>query len=179
MTDRLTLIRWLFWLVLVSIAAAILFARLLPIDLTPGRLPGPDLLLAICFAWVLRRPDYVPVMLVAVLFFLMDMLFQRVPGVWSLMVVAGVEFLRRRETSLREQPFLVEWGMVVATMFAMLVAQRLLLVVFFVDQVPFGRALMQFLSTAMAYPLIVFVSVYVLGVVKLQPGDDPIARRAA
>ncbi|UWQ14968.1 rod shape-determining protein MreD [Aliiroseovarius sp. M344] len=179
MTDRLTLMRWLFSMALIVIAAVVLFARLLPIDLTPGRVPGPDILLAFTFAWVLRRPDYVPVLLVAILFFLMDMLLMRVPGVWPLMVVAGSEFLRRRETGLREQHFLVEWGMVVMTLLVMLIGQRLLLTVFFVDQVPFGRAFMQFISTAVAYPLIVFVSVFLLGVEKLQPGDDAIARQAS
>lgn len=179
MTDRLTLMRWLFSMALIVIAAVVLFARLLPIDLTPGRVPGPDILLAFTFAWVLRRPDYVPVLLVAILFFLMDMLLMRVPGVWPLMVVAGSEFLRRREPGLREQHFLVEWGMVIMTLLVMLIGQRLLLTVFFVDQVPFGRVFMQFISTAVAYPLIVFVSVFLLGVEKLQPGDDAIARQAS
>ncbi|MCK8483061.1 rod shape-determining protein MreD [Aliiroseovarius sp. S2029] len=179
MTDHLTLMRWLFSLALVLIAAVVLFARLLPIDLTPGRFPGPDILLAFTFAWVLRRPDYVPVLLVAILFFLMDMLLLRVPGVWPLMVVAGSEFLRRRESGLRERHFLVEWGLVAMTLFAMLVGQRILLAVFFVGQVPFGRELLQLISTALAYPLVVFVSVFLLGVEKLQPGDDAITRQAS
>ncbi|MCK8464189.1 rod shape-determining protein MreD [Aliiroseovarius sp. S1339] len=179
MTDRLTLMRWLFSIALVAIAAVVLFARLLPIDLTPGRIPGPDILLAFTFAWVLRRPDYVPVLLVAILFFLMDMLLLRVPGVWPLMIVAGSEFLRRREHGMREQHFLVEWGLVAMTLLAMLIGQRLLLAVFFVDQVPFGLALMQIISTAAVYPMIVFISVFLLGVEKLQPGDDVIARQAS
>lgn len=172
MTDRLTLMRLIFGLGLVAIAGFVLFARLLPIDLTPGRIPGPDILLAVTMAWVLRRPDYVPVLLVVVLFFIMDMLFMRVPGVWPLMVVAGTEFLRRREGGLRERNFLVDWGLVAMTLLAMLLGHRLLLSLFFVDQIAFGRALMQVVATALAYPLVVFVSVYVLGVAKLQPGDD-------
>ena len=179
MTDRLTLMRLLFAAGLVAIAVVVLFARLLPIDLTPGRIPGPDVLLAFVFAWVLRRPDYVPVLLVAILFFVMDMMFLRVPGVWPLMIVAGSEFLRRREPAMREQHFLVEWGLVAATLFAMLIAQRLLLSVFFVDQVQFGRALLQLMATTAIYPIAVFVSVYVLGIEKLQPGDDPIKGQAA
>ncbi|MCI2394234.1 rod shape-determining protein MreD [Aliiroseovarius sediminis] len=179
MTDRLTLMRWLFSLTLVGIAAVVLFARLLPIDLTPGRVPGPDIVLAFTLAWVLRRPDYVPVVLVAVLFFIMDMLLLRVPGVWPLMVVAGSEFLRRRESRLRERHFLLEWGLVAMVLLAMLVGQRLMLTVFFVDQLPLGRSLMQLISTASVYPLVVFVTTYVLGIRKLQPGDDAIARQAA
>lgn len=179
MTDRLTLLRWLFAASLALIAAVVMFARLLPIDLTPGRVPGPDILLAVTFAWVLRRPDYVPVLLIAVLFFIMDMMFMRVPGVWPLMVVAGSEFLRRRESGMREQHFLLEWGLVILTLMAMVIMQRVLLAVFFVDQVPFGRAMLQLLTTAAAYPIVVFISVYVLGIQKLQPGDDSIARQAA
>ncbi|NCU20454.1 rod shape-determining protein MreD, partial [Candidatus Falkowbacteria bacterium] len=42
-----------------AIAAVLLFLRLLPISPGTGGLPGPDLMLALTLAWVLRRPDYV------------------------------------------------------------------------------------------------------------------------
>lgn len=173
MTDRQTLLRWTFWFGLAGLAVTVLFARLLPLDLTPGRVPGPDILLGVTFAWVLRRPDYVPIALVATLFFVVDMVLQRVPGISTLMVVVAVEFLRRRESALRGQHFVVEWGFVTAVLLSMVLGERMVLSVFFVEQIPFGRDLLQFLTTAAFYPVIVFLSVFALGVVKLQPGDDP------
>ena len=45
---------------------ALIVVALLP--LSPGRIgwPGPDLLTLVTFAWVLRRPEQVPVLVIAV-----------------------------------------------------------------------------------------------------------------
>lgn len=179
MTDRVTLMRWAFWGLLVVISAGLLFVKLLPLDLSAGRFPGPDIFFAFVMAWMLRRPDYVPILLVATLIFLTDLLYQDIPAVGAMMAVIGLEVLRRREAGLREQPFLVEWGVVSAVLLAMLLGERILLVVFFVEQIPFGRALLQFVTTVAIYPVVVFISVFVLGVEKLQPGDDPVRSQAA
>ncbi len=138
MIDRIALNRGFYRVVLLLVAAVIMFTRLLPLDLGAGRLPGPDLLLVLVMAWVVRRPDYAPAVLIVPMFFLADMLFLRVPGVWTMMVLLGTEFLRRRETRLREQSFLVEYGMVAATLLAMLVGQRLLMGVFLLNRLRWG-----------------------------------------
>ncbi|NDW53072.1 rod shape-determining protein MreD [Aliiroseovarius sp. PrR006] len=179
MTDRVTLLRWGFWGLLIAISAGLLFVRLLPLDLSAGRFPGPDIFMAVVVAWMLRRPDYVPILLVVALIFLNDLLYQDIPAVGALMAVIGLEMLRRREVGLREQPFMIEWGVVAAVLLAMLLAERIFLTVFFVDQIPVGRALLQFMATVAIYPAVVFVSVFVLGVEKLQPGDDPVRSQAA
>jgi len=175
MIDRTTLLRWFFWFFLIALSCSVVFVRLLPLDLTAGRFPGPDVMMAVVFAWVLRRPDYVPVILVAILFFVMDMLYQRVPGVSTMMLVLGLEFLRNRERRLREQHFLVEWSVVAATIFAIMAAELVLLQIFMVEQIPLGRAILQALNTVAIYPLAVFFSVYLFGVRRLQPGTDTIA----
>lgn len=179
MTDRVTLLRWAFWGLLIVISAGLLFVKLLPLDLSAGRFPGPDIFIAVVAAWMLRRPDYVPILLVAALIFLTDLLYQDIPAIGALMAVIGLEVLRRRESGLREQSFVVEWGVVTAILLSMLFAERIFLTVFFVEQIPFGRALLQFVSTVAIYPAVVFVSVFVLGVEKLQPGDDPVRSQAA
>lgn len=175
MIDRLTLIRWFYHLVLVAVAAVILFARLLPLDLGAGRLPGPDLFLVLVFAWVVRRPDYAPLSLIAALAFITDMILLNTPGLWTLMIVIGTEFLRARAPSLREQSFLVEFGLVAGTFVLMLLGQRLLMSLFWVDQVNLGRAVLYLLATIAAYPLAAVVTVYVFGIKKLQPGEDEIS----
>ena len=60
-----------------ALMAAIAFAHLLPLDPGPGRFPGPDVMLLLTIAWLLRRPEAVPLALVAVLFLLADFLLQR------------------------------------------------------------------------------------------------------
>lgn len=179
MIDRLTLIRWFYWLMLFMLAGASVFLRLLPVGSASGGWPGPDLLLCLVFVWVQRRTDFVPVLLVAALFLVTDMLFQRPPGLWTALVILGLEFLRGREPLSREMPFLVEWGMVAAVMAAMLMADRLVLVLFVVGQASLGRSLLHLLVTLAAYPLVALVSVYILRVRRLQPGEEEGLRRRA
>ena len=47
-----------------AIAALTTFLRLLPVNQAPGRIPGPDLMVAFTFVWLMRRPDYVPALLI-------------------------------------------------------------------------------------------------------------------
>lgn len=75
--------------VYVVVAFAILFVRLLP--LSPGRvaMPGPDVLLCLTIAWVLRRPEQVPVLVIAAVFLIEGLLMLRPPGLWAAVVVVG------------------------------------------------------------------------------------------
>lgn len=162
---------WLYRLLLVALTCAIVFFHLLPIKVGSGSVPAPDLFIALLFAWVLRRPDYVPPLLVALVMLSLDMLFMRPPGLWAALTLIGVEFLRSREPFQRDQSFAVEWVMVSAVMTLMVVANRLILSIFVVEQAGFGLSLVQLAFTIVAYPLVVLVSQFLLGVTKIQPGE--------
>ena len=153
-----------------ALAFIVIFARLLPLDTGPGKLPGPDLLVCLAFAWVLRRPDYVPVTLIAAVILLTDILFMRPLGLWTACVVLGAEFLRGREPFSRDLPFMLEW-MVVSTVIAvMTVGYVLILALFVVDQPALGLTLIQMIATIAAYPLVVVFSARLLGLKKIPPG---------
>lgn len=171
MIDRVSLHRWLFRAGLLGFAALIFFVRLLPIDLGSGRFPGPELVLCLSFAWTLRRPDFVPTPMLALIFLIADMLFQRPPGLWPALVVLGHEFLRGREALTRDLPFAIEWGLVAVVMAAMVVANRMVLGFFLVPQPALGLELIQLLMSFAAYPAVVFLSSQVLGVRRLLPGE--------
>lgn len=47
---------WVMRAAFIGIALLLMFYRLLPLDMMPPRFAGPDLLVALCFAWALRRP---------------------------------------------------------------------------------------------------------------------------
>ena len=179
MIDRLTLNRWLYRLLLLALAAIVIFVRMLPMDVGIVRWPGPDLLLCLVFVWVMRRPDYVPALLAASIFLITDMLFQRPPGLWPALVVLGLEFLRAREPLSRDLPFAVEWGLVTGVMVAMLLTERLVLGLFMVGQVSFGLSVLRLVMTVAAYPVVVLVSTRILGVRKLQPGEADAMRQRA
>lgn len=169
---------WLMRALYLILCIILILMHLLPLDIQPSNWTGPDLILAITFAWVLRRPDYVPVLLIALVALAMDLLFQRPPGLWAACVVMGAETLRNRAPMLRDLSFAAEWASVASTMVAITLAYRLVLAVLMVDQAPLGLSLMQMLFTLMVYPVVAFLSHTVMGVRKLTPGDlDAMGKR--
>lgn len=171
MADPVTSRRLGYRVIWVLLIAAVMLAMLLPIHPGPGRFPAPDFLLLITFAWVLRRPDYVPVLLIGLVFLLADFLFMRPPGLWAALVVLATEFLRAREPGWRDLPFLLEWAIVAGVLAVMTLAYSLALAVFFVDQPGLGRTLLHLAITTAAYPVVVLLTARTLGLRKAAPGE--------
>ena len=68
-------------LIFVAVAAFLMFLRLLPIHpAAAGSLPGPDFLLCLIFAWTMRRPEYLPIWLLAAIL-LLYWLYDRLIGI--------------------------------------------------------------------------------------------------
>jgi rod shape-determining protein MreD len=169
---------WRFWGLFAGLAAAALFVRLLPIGSGQAALPGPDLLLCIAMAWVLRRPDYMPALLVAAVFVVEDLLTLRPPGLWAALAVLGTEFLRGRQPLMRELPFALEWMVVATVIAAMWLAERLVLGILMVSAPALGPSLLQLVLTLLAYPVVVFLSHHLLRVRKPATGEvDALGRR--
>lgn len=171
MVDPITSRRWLFRGLFLLISAVVVFFQLLPLDLSAGRWPGPDVVVAFAFAWVLRRPDFVPALLIGVVLLAMDLLFMRPPGLWAGLVVLGAEFLRSREPQSRDLPFLVEWAMVSSVLVAMILAARMVQFVFVINQPSFGLVILHLAATILCYPIVVAASRVVFGVRKIAPGE--------
>ncbi|MBC7163460.1 MAG: rod shape-determining protein MreD [Roseovarius sp.] len=171
MADRGALSLWFMRAVYAGIAGGLVFAQLLPLDALPPEWAGPDLFVALTFAWAVRRPDYVPPLLVAGLALMMDLLFHRPPGLWAALTLIATEALRRRAPALRDRTFAADWAAVAGVLVAITLGYRLVLTLLLVDQPPLGLGLMQLLSTLIAYPLVALGSHLVLGVRKAAPGD--------
>lgn len=159
-----TLRRLLFGALFLSLAALVSFAHLLPFGRGLGRMPGPDVIVLLTFAWVLRRPDYLPIGLVAVVMLASDILFMRPPGLWTALVLIGTEFLRSRGHQSAELPFAAEWAMVSAVLVAMTLGRSVLMAVFFVPQPAFAQVAMQLALSVAVYPAVVLVCTLGLGV---------------
>jgi rod shape-determining protein MreD len=162
---------WVHQLVYLALAGTIVFFGLLPLAREPGSLPGPDLLMCLTLAWAMRRPDYLPALLVGVVILVEDFLTMRPPGLWAAIVVIACEFLRGRSMLTRELPFFVEWLLISGVMVAMLLAYRLATGIAFVPQPAFGIALAQTLWSILAYPLVVGASRAVFGLHKPAMGE--------
>lgn len=158
-------------LLFLGLVGFLLFIRILPLSAVPPEIPGPDLTLALTLVWVLRRPDYVPVWMIAGVFLLEDLLLMRPPGLWTMIVLLGTEFLRRREAMTRDLPFLLEWVMIAIVIFAMTFANRLVLLVFMVPQTPLEQELVRMVVTILACPLVALFSRLALGMRRAAPGE--------
>lgn len=163
--------RWTYWSLFLGLATLIIFVKLLPLQSGPGRIPGPDVLTLFALAWVVRRPDYVPVPLVAAVFLMADVLFMRPLGLWTALVILGLEFLRARSVSLRDMSFFAEWLSVVGVITAMFFVNALILIVFAVDQPGLGQALIRLIATILAYPIVVALAARAFGLKKIAPGE--------
>jgi len=162
--DEISLTR--LWLMRVGFAAlilGILFFQLLPLETTPRRLAGPDLVLGFAFAWALRRPEYAPLGLVAALLLTADLLLGRPPGLYAALALLAFDSLRARAAGMRGMPFTVEWATVGLAITAVLLGHRLVLAVLLVDLPPLGLQLIQLLATLLAYPLVAAVTRFVFG----------------
>lgn len=171
MVDPLTLRRTLHRALFLAIVAVTLFLRLLPLSPGHGGFPGPDLVLALTLAWLVRRPDFVPAPLIVAVFLLEDLVFLRPPGLWPLIVLLGTEFLRARRDSLRTLTFAVEWLAAAAVIAAMVLANRAVLALVMVPQPVLGQELLRLVMTVLAYPAVVLVSRMALDLRRTAPGD--------
>ena len=162
---------WTYRAVFLLLCAILILARLLPLGLGESGIPGPDLLLALTFAWLLRQPAVVPLAMIVGVFLLADLLFQRPPGLWTALAVVATESLRRRRLQMTEFPFLVEWGAITGAVAFMVLAERVALLLLFVDPPSLGLSLAHGIVTIAIYPLVVAVSKFVFGLRKLGPAD--------
>ena len=163
--------QWLHRMLFVFVATLLLFIKLLPLDASAGHLPGPDLLFCLILAWTVRRPDYLPVLLIVGVVLLEDLLLMRPPGLWTALVVMSSEFIRSRVALTRELSFGVEWLLVAGLMVAAFLTYRLVFAMAVVPQPGLGFALVQILWSVVAYPAVVFVSRFGLDLHKPAMGE--------
>ena len=128
-------------------------------------------MVALTFAWVLRRPAFVPMGLIVVLFLIVGLICNQPPGVMALIVLLASEFLRRRQALSRELPFLGEWMMVTILLALMVLGEQLLLALTLVDRPPLLQAGLRAMLTSLSYPLVVLASSAVFGVRKATPDE--------
>lgn len=169
---------WAYRAAFAGLAALVLFVRILPLGATAGGFPGPDLMLCLTLAWVSRRPDYLPALLIAAVVLVEDLVLMRPPGLWAALVVLGTEFLRGRAAITRQFGFLAEWFLVAVMMFGMLMAYRIVLAVAFLDQPGFGYAFAQTVMSVLSYPVVAGLLQVALGLRKPLTGEvDAFGRR--
>ena len=171
MVDATPASRWTYRAVFLALVALVFFAQLLPLHSGSGTFPGPDILILMASAWVVRRPDYLPVVIVAAVFLFADLLFMRPPGLWTALSILGLEALRRRSFGLRDSGFLTEWLTVSVIITIMFLANAVILGIFVVNQPGLGLTLIRLIVTLLVYPVVVVLAARSVGLRKVAPGD--------
>ncbi|MEY8843112.1 rod shape-determining protein MreD [Cribrihabitans sp. XS_ASV171] len=162
---------WVMRLAYLGLALLILFFHLLPLDTMPRHWAPPDLLIALTFAWAMRRPDFVPSLSIALVMLTADLLLHRPPGLLAALVVGGAAWLKGDRAGLSEASFLGEWVSVGLVLVAIAVANRLILGLMAVEQAPFWLTVIQLVLTIAIYPLVVLASQVLFGVRRLAPSE--------
>jgi rod shape-determining protein MreD len=161
-----------------ALALGLMGAQMLPVGRLYASWSAPDLLVCLTFAWVLRRPAQVPAALIAALVLLEDMLLLRPPGLWALCMLLGSEFLRHRQSLVREMTLPVEWALVAGVMLAMTLGNRLVLGIVMSPMPALGLSAAQLVVTILVYPLVVAALTWVLGLRKPATGElDELGRK--
>lgn len=155
---------WIGRSVFVILTVGIIFAQILPLDTRPTVWAPPDWLLAVTLVWVARRPDFAPVWIVAAIFLLADLLFQRPPGLWAAMVVILTEMLRARTARIREMPFAMAWGWMAMGVVAITIINRVVQTLVMSVQAPLALSLIQMVMTIIFIPLVVLIAQFIFGV---------------
>ncbi|MEJ6392580.1 rod shape-determining protein MreD [Gymnodinialimonas sp. 2305UL16-5] len=162
---------WGYRALFVVLCLALMTLKLLPLNLGGARLPGPDLLVAFAFTWIVRQPAIVPLGVLLGIFLLADFLFHRPPGLWTLLVILASESLRRRRLTMTEFPFLVEWGAATMAIMGMVLLNQMAMWVLLADTDPLGFTLVHGIVTAAVYPAVVVASKFVFRLRKLGPAE--------
>jgi rod shape-determining protein MreD len=153
------------------LAFVLLAAPLLPLNTVPYSYGAPDILLAVTAAWTARRPDTLPVLVIAAVFLLADFLFQRPPGLYAALVLLMTESLRRRSARIRKGAFLGEWLAVSLWIAAVGLANHLILGLLGTPQAAIRFTLVQVVLTIALYPVIAGVAHVALGLRRPAQGE--------
>ncbi|TRD23482.1 rod shape-determining protein MreD [Palleronia caenipelagi] len=171
MVDAVTYRRLGHWAVFLSLVVLTIFLQLMPLHLGRDDIPAPDLISQICFVWVLRRPEYIPVWLIALAGFCADILLMGPPGLGAIALIVGTEFLRRRSYVVSEQPFVVEWALVAAVLLGTTLFQWFAMAALAAPHPPLGEALVPLAVTVVTYPFVMVFNAYGLGIRQASPAE--------
>ena len=163
----------------VGLGLLVILFGLMPLETTPRRWAGPDLLLVLVCAFSLRQPDAAPALAVGLLALLADLMFQRPPGLMAGLTVLASEWLKGQTRAMRDLPFPAEWLAAAGAMTAVLLGFRICLVVVFTPLPTLALSLIQLLASVIVYPLVVLFCLAFFGLKKYVPGTmDGVGGRA-
>ena len=162
--------RWRYRMVFVLLVAMILYVRIIPVAPGPGALPWPDLLLTLILAWIQRRPDHLPALLIAGALLAQDIALMRPLGLGAGLGFAAAEFLRGHNRGAGERPFAGEWVFVAVLIAGLTLIEMVVMLILEPGLAQPGSHLARALMSVIAYP-VVALAIGLLGVRRPAPAE--------
>lgn len=144
---------------------------ILPFNMNAGTLPPPDILFCFTMAYIIRKPELMPVRSILVVFFLRDVLTQAPLGLFTLSMVLASEAVRTNLQAFRGYSFGKEW-MWIGTIFATItILQKLILEITFTQAPDLDELIYQILFTVGIYPVAAGALKFGFGFKRPPPGE--------
>ena len=147
----------------VLIVFVLIFIKVLPLNTVPKEWTAPDLLLCVTLVWCLRNPIRAPIILLAALFLLQDIILQRPIGLFSAVATLMCEWAKCQALRAKEFPFVIEWVTAAIAMIAIFILVQSIASLSMITKPSmwvFGKEL---IFTILAYPLVTLLCRYGLG----------------
>ncbi|MBP7001012.1 rod shape-determining protein MreD [Amaricoccus sp.] len=145
------------------LGAVAIHLALVPASGALGDWPTPDLVFCLACAWALRRPAGAPLWAIVALGLAADLALDRPVGLGALALVAATEALRASAATLRSGPFVGEWLTVAGLALAWALSAHAAMQLVFLDGPGLPALLREAAATALAYPLVVLVLAWGVG----------------
>ena len=177
MADRGSLYLWTMRCLYAGLCGLVVMFHLLPLGQMDTVVFSPDIILCLTIAWVVRRPEYAPILLIAGVALLADLLLMRPPGLWAALTVLLANSISKQRGKMRSTGFGVEWFRVSFGMAVIFVVERIAFGVLFVTPPSLAAGVAEFAATAICYPIVVGVTAGLLRVRKPELIETPAGGR--
>jgi rod shape-determining protein MreD len=148
----------------VLICTFIYLGNLLPLQTLPRGWAMPDFVLLLAMTWSVRRPEFTPPALLAVMFLLGDLLLSRPPGLGAALMLMACGHLQRRSNRLNLAGFSAEWSRVALLILGIMLLERIILAITFLPVPSLKLSALQGFASMVSYPLVVGACALFLGI---------------
>lgn len=126
-------------------------------------LPTPEFLFCFTLAIILRRPEVLPVILIAIVFLFCDVLFNRPIGLWTAIVIIISEFAKTQYWRYKGSNFVTAWFFISFLSSVGIFLYMIVLNLLLVPQANFWQYLIWALITILIYPIMFCLSFLIVG----------------
>ncbi len=153
------------------ICGVLILSQLIAFDFFKGQGHSGDVMLALTFALVIRKPSYTPIWLVACAFFFADIMLSRPLGLWTLLVVLAVNLVRSNLGVFRDMNVAAEWANIAGIICVMVILEQAVLSVVGDHRILLGALVWHVGASIFAYGVVVFLLTYIFNIGKPASND--------